>query len=125
MNLPQLLAKNPSVIPAQEETVITETIPASDEKVYDKYWMTHLVVAAPSPTAKARMVATLVPARDVETVIDGEPITVKELMPNAENIVMILDDAFGRAATDENFATALVTTLNELITIGKEKGVLQ
>lgn len=120
MPLPQLVAVSPQVIPAKEEETVVTVIPASDEKVYDKYWMTHLIIAAPSTTSDARLIATLVPVRDVE--VDG--VVTKELMPDADQTVININNVFGRASVNESFAMALVTVLNELIEIGKEKGVL-
>jgi len=125
MPLPQLVAVKSQVVPAKEEETVVTVIPASDEKTYDKYWMTHLIIAAPSPTEEARIVATLVPARDVTTKIDGKDVTVKELLTDADQVVMVVQNLFARAASDLNFANTLTVVLDELIVMAKEKGIVK
>lgn len=123
--LPQLIAKTPEVIPAQEEQEVVEVIPASEEKVYDKYWMTHMAVVAQSTTEEAKLVATLVPARDVEIEIDGQPQTIKELMPDGESKTIVIKNVFERAQTNAEFGAAMTSVLNCIMTIGEEEGFIE
>ena len=117
MPLPQLNAKIPEVIPAhpeEEEIIIT---PAAPEKIYDKYWVTQLSILSPAPDKEARIVASLVPCRDV-----GET---KELIADDEGKVMIVvSDLFARMATDVDLATAFNSVLVELVKMGEEQGVI-
>ena len=123
--LPQLIAKNPITTPAKEEEVITTVIPAVEEKIYDKYWVTQFTLLSHSPTEEARIVVQLSPARDVEVDVEGEVVTVKELMPDAEEITFVIDNVFERVDNNENFAMALGATLNALIEVSKEKNLLK
>ncbi len=121
MPLPQLIAKTPQVIPATEAQTITEIIPAAEEKIYNKYWITQLSIISPSTTEDAKMIAVLVPARDVE--VNGE--IIKELMPNAENTTIVIHNLFERMAMNETLAITMASVLNEVIKIGQEQGVLE
>jgi len=121
MSLPQLIAKTPQIIPATEEKTITEIIPATKEKIYDKYWITQLSIIAPSTTEDAKMIAVLVPARDIN--VNGK--IIKELMPNAEHTTIIIHNLFERMAMNETLAVTMASVLNEIIKIGQEQGILE
>jgi len=117
MALPQLNAKTAEVIPAHPEEEEIIIIPAAPEKIYDKYWVTQLSILSPSPAQEARVVATLVPCRDV-----GET---KELIEGDEGRVsIVVNDLFARMATDETLANAFGAVLLELIKMGEEKGII-
>ena len=116
MSLPQLTAKTPEVVPAKPEEEIVEIIPASPEEVYDKLWMTQFSIVAPSTTEDARLVATFKYARDV-----GE---YKELKDDEEQLVITISDLFARMAVSPSLASAMSAVLEEVIVIGKEKGIM-
>ena len=124
--LPQLIASNPTVIPAEEEPEVVEVHPATEEKTYDKFWMTHLTVIAQSPTEEAKLVATLVPARDVEIDIgDGQTQTIKELLPDAEPITIIVKNVFERSVVNPVFGGAMASVLNAVMSLGEEQGIIE
>jgi len=122
--LPQLIASEPEVVASVEEEEVVTVIPASEEKIYDKYWMTQLHIIAQSPTEEAKMIAVFSPARDITVNVDGEDIVIKELMPDAEDVKIVVPDLFERMATDIDLATVMGGVLVELIKIGQEKGVI-
>jgi len=121
--LPQLVAKISKVVPAENEKIIPEKIiPATDEKIYDKYWMTQISILSPDPTKDSTVVVQLVPARDVD--VGGGQI-VKELMPDASPVTIVERNLFAKAATDEDLANSIVSVLDSIMDIGKEQGLLQ
>ena len=123
--LPQLVAKDPTTIPAKEEETVTTVIPAAEEKIYDKYWVSQFTLLSHSPIEEARIIVQLTPARDIEMDVDGQTVTVKELMPNAEKTTFVINDVFARIESNEAFAIAFAATLNTLVEIGQEKGLLK
>ena len=126
ITLPQLVAKESHVIPSQKEEIVPEkVIPAVDEKIYDKYWITQFSFLAPSPTEEARIVATLVPARDVETLVDSKLVTVKELLPDAKNTVIVIDNIFKKSDNDTTLADTLMKAITTIINAGVEKNILK
>ena len=123
-DLPQLMALAPQIVEAKEEEEVVTIIPASEEKVYDKFWLTQLSILAQDPTKEARIVAVLVPARDVTVNVGGEDVVIKELMPDAENTTIVVPNLFERMASTPSLAIAMGAVLNELTAIGQEKGIL-
>ena len=126
ITLPQLVAKSSQIIPAEIEKIVPEKIiPAIDQKTYDKYWVTQLSFLLPSPTEEARMVAVLVPARDVEVLVDAKATTVKELMPDAEKVVVVVNDVFKKSDSDPIIADTLTKALTAVMNAGIEKNILK
>jgi len=125
MALPQLVASTPSVIQAEEEHEVVEIHPATEEKIYDKYWMTQLHIIAQSPTEEAKMIAVLSPARDITVNVGGEDVVIKELMPDAEDVKIVVPNLFERMATDASLGQIMGGVLVELIKIGQEKGIIE
>jgi hypothetical protein len=108
-----------------------EVVPATEEKVYDKYWLTNLRIVAGDSTKPIRLMASWVPARDVtiqvpaldengEAVLDenGEAttteVTYKETKNKAEPKRLIIKDLLGEAEKNQNLAAAVETVLAAL-----------
>jgi len=111
--LPQIMASNPQVIPAKEEIV------------YDKYWMTQLHIIAPSPTEEARLIAVIKPCRDVTVNVDGKDVVYKEIMPDVAGHTVVVPKMFERMMTRSSLAQTMGAVLMELIAIGQEKGIIE
>jgi len=120
MALPQLIAKENTIVPAKPEEVIV--IPGTPEKTFDKFWITQFSLIATSPQEDAKLIFRMVPARDIE--IKGVP--TKELIDDDSAAkTVVISNVFEKAATDVDFNNALVDALNELVEIGKDKGYLK
>ena len=100
-------------------------VPATQEVVYDKYWLVALRIQAQDPTKPARAMAVFAPARDV-TVDNGEggTITYKELNPKGERKQLVIKDLFGEAETNLALSEALEGVLAVLNEIASEEGIL-
>jgi len=122
--LPQLIASEAEVVPAVEEEEVITVIEAQPEKIYDKYWMTQLHIISQSPTEEAKMIAVLSPCRDITVNVGGEDVVIKELMPDAEDVKIVVPNLFERMATDASLGQIMGGVLLELIKIGQEQGVI-
>jgi len=109
MSLPQLNSTSPNVKAATEE------------KVYDKYWMTRFLVRAPTPTEPVEIVAVFKPARDV-TVGD---VTYKELNPDAKEVKIRIEDLFVAAEEDPELTVVMSDLLAKLKSIGVDQGIFE
>ena len=90
-------------------------IAAAEERTYDKYWMSKLVVRSATPQKKSTIYAEFVPCRDSE---DG----LKEVKPDVskdEIIVINVPDLFALVAESPTFAGAMEMVFKAL----KEYGV--
>ena len=123
-DLPQLIAATPEIIPSRPEEEVITIIPAEEEKIYNKLWMTQLSIISKSPTEEAKVVAVFKPARDIIVNVDGEDTTIKELMPDGESISIVIFDLFKRMDEKPSLAMAMGAVLTELIAIGQEKGII-
>lgn len=112
----QFIASEPSVVPA------------TAEKVYDKYWLSAMRVEAGDPTKAIKLVAVFTPARDMVANVpvlgeDGKPtgetqeITYKELQKNVEPKRLVIGDVFKVAMEDVEFAI----TMNKIFEILNNK----
>jgi len=106
----------------QFEAVTPNVVPASNEVVYDKYWMSNMMIMAQEPTKNVRLIATFKPARDVTVEVDGKTVEYKELMPNGKEKQLVIKDLFGDAAKDP---TGLGATLNSVLTILKDRAIAE
>jgi len=106
-NWTQLNAANPA------------TVAATEEKVYNKYWMSHFEVKGDSPTKPMKMRVVFIPCRDVTV---GE-LTYKELQPNGEVKVVLLEDLFGAAESDPEIAELINGILSKIQEIGAADGI--
>jgi len=122
--LPQLIASEAEVVPAVEEEEVITVIEAQPEKIYDKYWMTQLHIISQSLTEEAKMIAVLSPCRDITVNVGGEDVVIKELMPDAEDVKIVVPNLFERMATDASLGQIMGGVLLELIKIGQEQGVI-
>jgi hypothetical protein len=126
ISLPQLVAKDATIIPSKNMEVIPEKIiPSTEEKVYDKYWVTQMSYLAPSPSEEAKLIAVLSPARDVELSIGEKALTTKELLADSDNIVVRIDNVFSKSDKDSTISDVLTACMMAIIKAGKEQGVLK
>lgn len=91
-------------------------VPASEGKTYDKYWLLGFNVRAESPDKPIRLMARFVPCRDTDS-------GVKELQPNAKEIVMTVEDVNATAAQDAEFASVMESVLAKMQKMGVERGL--
>ena len=115
-------------------------VEATEEKVFDKYWLSNLRIMAGEPTKPVRMMAAWTPARDitiqvpVEVPVEGgeegetetvmTDVVVKELQKNAQPKRLVIEDLFGAAAEDANLAVALETVLAAIKVKADSEGLL-
>ena len=107
---------------------------ATEEKVFDKYWLSNFRIQAGDPTRPARMIAVWSPARDITVqvpvtdeegnVTGTEDIVVKELQKNAQPKRLVIDDLFGAVEEDASLAAALETVLAALKAKAATEGIL-
>jgi hypothetical protein len=103
----------------QFDATTPSVTPATQEVVYDKYWLSTFRVEAGNPTQKIRLVAVFTPARDVTVKDeDGKDVVVKELMPNAEPKRLVIQDLFAEAVADP---TGFGATINAVFALLKTK----
>lgn len=102
------------------------TIPATEERVYDKWWLADLRVigallpdGTPDPSLPLNGIATLYKGRKRE---DGT----WEMAPNiaANRVILRLDDIIAAAETDPDAANAIVGIMTYLVKLGYSQGVL-
>jgi hypothetical protein len=102
--------------------------PATEEVVYDKYWMSEMNVRANDPTKPIQLRAKFVPARDMsyEANVNGEITTVsyKELMPNAPSVELKINDVFAAAAEDPELALTMDSVFKILKKIATAQNLL-
>lgn len=115
--LPQLVAAESIVVEAKEEKqVIT---PASDEIVYDKYWITQLSILSLSPNEEAKMVAVMSPLTDDKDLwVDGD-------VKGEKRMHVVVSDIFSKANSDPKVSEALATLHNLVIEQGKASSLLK
>lgn len=115
-------------------------VAATEEKVFDKYWLSNLRINAGEPTRPVRLIASWQPARDITIQVptevpveggeEGETETVmvdtvvKELQKGAQPKRLVIEDLFGAAAGDSNLATALETVLAAMKAKADAEGLL-
>lgn len=116
-------------------------IPAVQEVVYDKYWMTMMRVEARNPEEPVRVVVVFAPARDVQKTVpvldaDGKPVldgdgnpttavvTVKELYEKGGEKRMVVEDIFALAATNPQVGGVIGPLLEVFKALATEKGIL-
>lgn len=102
--------------------------PATEEVVYDKYWLKRLMVNAGSSTKPVSLTAVFVPARDMTTEanVAGVITTVeyKELMPNGPEKVLNINNVFSLAQTNNTFAATMNAVFASLKQIASERNIL-
>ena len=108
-------------------------VPASEEVVYDKYWMSGMNVMARNPNGKVRLGVTFVPCRDVVITpeikddqgnVTQEAVLGKNIQPNAQEKRLVVEDVFALAARDAEVATVMNSLFTVLKRIATERGVL-
>lgn len=87
--------------------------PATEEKVFDRLWITNLRISADNPNLPIKLIATFVP---ICTRQDG---TI-EVKKNADVIIKV-DDLFAEAAQNQAIAIAIEAVFSAL----KEKGIAE
>jgi len=99
------------------------TIPPVAAKVYDKFWLRLLTIAAPSTSAEASLYAEFQPCRDL-TDANGNPIG-KELKPEQDGDIKVVrcDSLMTLAASDTEMATAMESVFIALKKYGAAQGV--
>ena len=102
-----------------------DVVPATTEKVYDKYWLANFRIQAGNPTKPVRAVGILAPSRIV-TVDDGQGGTISyhELKPNAQTKRIVVEDLFGEAEQDAQLAAAVEAVLAAVATRAAIDGIL-
>lgn len=100
-----------------------EVKPASEEVVYDKFWMKNLRIMAPNPTQPIKVVATFVSARDIQIEHQGQTITIKELNPNGKEYRVVINNLFEKASQDADVAEVTNKLLTALLKLGIEQEV--
>jgi len=100
--------------------------PATQEVIYDKYWLSSFRCEATHPLKPIRLVAVFTPARDITIKDkDGNDVTVKELMPNAEPKRLVIEDLFAAAVADPSGLGATVNAVFSVLkTKAEEAGIL-
>jgi len=103
--------------------------PATEEKVYDHYWVRQLQINAFNPQNKVRANAILTPARNIQSVDEegnlvvdeeGNPVYIKELKQGSDRELRITD-VFGDAANDPTLAVIM----NNLLTYIKDRALAE
>ncbi len=85
----------------QFDATTPEVVPATQEVVYDKYWLANFRIEAGNPKQPVRLMASFVPARDVtEDDGNGGTITFKEIKKNSQPKRLVINDLFKEAAED-------------------------
>ena len=118
----------------QFEASTPEVQAATEEKVYDLYWLANFRIQAGNPLKPAKMIASFAPARNVTiqvpvldeegNVTGSEDKVVKELKANTEPKRLVINDLFGAAEEDPTLATALETVLIALKAKAIAEGIL-
>lgn len=88
----------------QFEAVEPIVIPATEEKVYDKYWLELMIIRAPSPAQDASLTAKFRLYNDIT----------REFAPSADSINVEVPKVFEKALSDIGFATAMEYVLRAL-----------
>jgi hypothetical protein len=116
-NFPEFIANSASVVPATSEVT------------YNKYWMRRLVINAPDPQKKTKIVAEFMPCRDITITSNVNGVVTStsstELMPNGKMSQLTIPDAFGLAAQDPNFANVMGAILTTALNIGVANGIFK
>ncbi len=89
-------------------------VPASDAKVYDKYWMKHFAIMANDPTGKVVVTAILHKAREVAGVW--------ELSPVDGDVIVRVNDLDAAITADPTMATIKTDLLNKVKDIAVAQG---
>jgi hypothetical protein len=89
-------------------------VPASDAKVYDKYWLKHFVIMANDPSKKVIVTAILHKAREE----NGE----WELSPVDSDVVVRVNDFDAAATVDPTLATIKESLLAKIQEVAVAQG---
>ena len=90
-------------------------VPASDAKVYDKYWLKHFVIMANDPSGKVIITAILRKAR----LVSGG---VWELSPVDPDVIIRVNDFDAAAVTDPTLNTIKDSLLEKIKEIAVAQG---
>ena len=91
-------------------------IPATDEIVYDRFWITDVNIISVDPNDKSMAIATIVPARE-----ENGTITLK---PGDQGKQIQIDDIFGLAETNSELSGAIDGLIKAVAVIGRDQGII-
>lgn len=92
-------------------------VPASEAKVYDKYWMKHFSIMANDPSGKIVVTAILHKARDTGN-------GVYELSPVDTDVIIRVNDFGAAAVADPSLVTLQNMLLDKISAIALAQGKL-
>lgn len=99
-------------IPATKPT----NVPAQSARVYDKWWMTQMMVQAGDPNKKVRATVML---KKYATLPDGS-----FELEDGQATTVVIDDLFHVAQSNTDVATAISALMTAVASYGASKGVL-
>lgn len=84
-------------------------IPATQEIIFDCFWASKIIIDMPNPESSGKAAIELKPySKDLKKVSDKKEI-------------LIIDDIWGKAATNQEVATAIVSMINAIDVLKKQK----
>lgn len=98
------------------EASIPTIIPAQDEKVFDKFWMSMLKIDAPKPWQSVRVFAELRKCRLIGQGMDMSPVD--------QPVHLIIDDLFAEMENDPEIATLMGLLLVKVQKLASDRGLI-
>jgi hypothetical protein len=98
VSIPELIATDPVTRPAV---------------VFDRWWLTTLVMQSPSPAGEATVNVTLARCSSADGSLSGETVT------------LTLDNLFARAQADPTLMAAMAGIVSTVQAVAAERGIVQ
>jgi hypothetical protein len=110
-------------IPISPEKVTV--VPATQEKVYDVWWLSQFVIDAADANLPVKAIVTMNKAhRDVMPATETEPEKVIYEYSPEPPLHFVINDVFAEAATSPEIAATVVAILTNIQIYGTKKGLL-